>query len=94
MLHHLVDELAGLAKWELRVVIDVFVGVEASVVQQLKWSHGVSQPQLDSGVHILHCSVSSLNHSYGVLDIGTQQTVDNEARGVLKQNDGHKDFFL
>ena len=42
--HHPVDELAGSPDGELRVIIDVFVEINPSVVQQFKWSHGIAQP--------------------------------------------------
>ena len=66
--HHLVYELAGSPQGELRVVVDVFVEVDAGVVQQLEGAHGVAQAQLDRHVHVLVAGVPSLYHRDGILE--------------------------
>lgn len=69
--HQLVNQLAWSPEGKLRVVVDVLVEVDPSVVQELEGPHGISEPQLDSNVHILVGGVPPLHHGDGVADVGS-----------------------
>merc|ERR1719219_2534426 len=79
---HAVDEFAWFPVVG-RVVVDMLVQVQPSVVQQLKGPHGVAEAKLDSHVHVLVGCVPSLYHCNGVLDIRAKQGIHDEPGSVF-----------
>merc|ERR1719219_2491985 len=79
---HAVDEFAWFPVVG-RVVVDVLVQVQPSVVQQLKGPHGVAEAKLDSHVHVLVGCVPPLYHCNGVLDIRAKQGIHDEPGSVF-----------
>ena len=83
--NHAVDQLAWspVVGW---VVVDVLVKVESGVVKKFKRPHGIAEAQLDGHVHVLVGRVASFYHRDGILDVWTEQGIDNEPRSILAGN--------